>query len=111
MHNNVFKKLINEWQQQQGSRSQVVETKIPMDQQDLIKLNALADTFNQDREQLIAHLLHLAIKEIESNMPYIAGNKIIRMEEGEAIYEDIGPTPTYLDAQKKHTDRIFKKSA
>ena len=34
-------------------------------------------------------------------MPYVQGDKVIRLEEGDEVYEDIGPLPRYLDAQKK----------
>ena len=37
-------------------------------------------------------------------MPYIQGSKVIRIEDGEEIYEDAGPMPRYLAAQKALLD-------
>ncbi len=33
-------------------------------------------------------------------MPYIAGDKVIRVEESAEVYEDVGPMARYLEAQE-----------
>lgn len=109
MSANAFTSLISEWQQQGVSRSQLTECNVRLSQQDLIKVEALALTFHQDKDAVISNLLHSAIREMESHMPYIAGPKVIRVEEGDEVYEDIGPTPKYLAAQKKVSEDLNQK--
>ena len=51
-------------------------------------------------EEITASLLHQALVELEEKMPYVAGERVIRVEEGANIYEDIGPMARYLAAHK-----------
>ena len=55
------------------------------------------------RTQLAAELLHTVLLEVEEKMPYKPGTKIIRMEEGDPVYEDIGPMPRYIAIKHRLT--------
>ena len=37
-------------------------------------------------------------------MPYVKGSEVIRVEEGEEVYADVGKTPAFVEAEIK----IFK---
>lgn len=101
MNSHSFKSLLAQWQSQTTFSQQRVSCQVEIPQHDLQKLEALAETFQLERNEVVASLLHLAILEIEEKMPYIPGSKVIRVEEGEEIYEDQGPMPRYLAAQQK----------
>jgi hypothetical protein len=48
-------------------------------------------------------LLSAALDEIETSFPYIAGAKVISNDEmGDPLFEDIGPTPKFIDLSKKY---------
>ncbi len=34
-------------------------------------------------------------------MPYVPGTTVIRVEDGDEVYEDVGPLPRYLNTQKQ----------
>jgi hypothetical protein len=68
---------------------------------DLIKVEALAEAYKLPASDLLANLINTALLEIEEQMPYVAGDKVIRIEEGDPIYEDVGRTPEYLAAKDR----------
>ncbi|MCV6589298.1 MAG: hypothetical protein OIF57_09745 [Marinobacterium sp.] len=104
MSTSSFKTLIKHWQDHRKNRQQRTEYPLTLYRDDLIKLQALADTFGLELNDVSASLIHQAIREMEEKMPYIPGPEIIRMEEGEAIHEDCGPMPDYIAAQKTIKD-------
>lgn len=47
-------------------------------------------------EEILADLLHAALDELEVAMPYVPGEHIIAEDDqGDPIYEDLGPTPRF----------------
>jgi hypothetical protein len=47
-------------------------------------------------EEILADLLHAALDELEVAMPYVPGRKVIAEDDqGDPIYEDLGPTPRF----------------
>lgn len=77
------------------------EVTLKVDQEDLIRLKALAEVFNLSVDEVTTCLLHNILMEVETKLPYRAGNKIIRVEDDDPVYEDIGPTPRYLEAKRR----------
>jgi len=71
----------------------------------LIKVEALAEAYKLPASDLLANLINTTLREIEEQMPYVAGDKVIRIEEGDPIYEDVGRTPEYQAAK----DRLQRK--
>jgi hypothetical protein len=67
----------------------------------------LAELFpRRNIEELITDLLSAALDEMESVMPYRQGTKVVATDEqGDPLYEDIGPTPRYLSLTEKHLNR------
>jgi hypothetical protein len=54
-------------------------------------------------EQLISELLTTALKELAAAMPYVAGRRIISTDEqGDPVYEDVGPTPRFMELARHH---------
>ncbi len=94
-----FKQLLNQWDANAKIKTELVTEPIAMSHSDSVKLEALAQLYALPKEEIIAQLIHLALLNVEEQMPYIPGPKVIRVEEGSEIYEDIGPMPKYLSAQ------------
>jgi hypothetical protein len=99
-----FKDLLESWRQSAAAprtaRSYAV--RLPVD--DAAQLAALADMFpGRAPEQLISELLTVALKELAATMPYVAGERVISTDEqGDPVYEDVGPTPRFLELARMH---------
>jgi hypothetical protein len=80
--------------------------------EDAAKIHALAEMFpRRNVEEIITDLLSSALHELESGLPYVRGETVVALdEEGDPLYEDVGPTPRYLDLIRKHLSR-FKQPA
>lgn len=101
MGNQSLSKLLEQWESRaRGMNSRQTES-LSIYKGDLIKIEALASMYKLPKDDVVATLLHEALNEIEAKMPYVQGNKVIRIEDGEEVYEDTGPMPRYLAEQKK----------
>jgi hypothetical protein len=105
MTSSLIKKMLDDWELRSTHVKEQVSTKIVLNKQDLIKVEALAEAYKLPASDLLANLINTTLREIEEQMPYVAGDKVIRIEEGDPIYEDVGRTPEYLAAK----DRLQKK--
>ena len=98
MPNQNFIEILKRWRQHMVESETSETITVTVKQTDLHRLKALAKTFNKPLASITSELLHESINTLEASMPYVAGEKVIRVEEGQEIYEDIGPTPGYLAA-------------
>ena len=105
MTSSLIKKMLDDWEVRSTHVKEQVSTKIVLNKQDLIKVEALAEAYKLPASDLLANLISTTLWEIEEQMPYVAGDKVIRIEEGDPIYEDVGRTPEYLAAK----DRLQRK--
>lgn len=96
MPNNHVSHLLNKLEQHSTEQTQLVECNFSISQEDQVKVEALAELFHLPADKLVADLLHTVLLEMEEKMPYRPGTKVIRVEEGDPIYEDIGPMPRYI---------------
>ncbi len=101
MLSNQVPNLLSVWEKQGRQQQQMTSLQITVSYDDRAKVSALGEVYHLSEAQLLSSILHTGLKEIEQGMPYKAGNKVIREEEGEPIYEDIGPTPAYLQAKQR----------
>jgi hypothetical protein len=76
--------------------------------EDAAKLAALCEMYpKRSVENFITDLLSAALGELESGLPYRKGPGIIAEDEqGDPIYEDLGPTPKFLALSQKHLQRL-----
>ena len=64
------------------------------------------------REQLLLDLLTSALDELEAALPYIPGDKIVSEDDyGDPIYEDVGPTPRFLQLTRKYREQLQQQPA
>ena len=107
---NTFKDMLNNWESQSQEASEQVEYTLTMHKHDLIKIKAFAQAYGLDEATITEGLIHSAIKEAEQAMPYIKGQQIIRIEEGEEIYADAGKTPLFVEAEQALSKEMHMKS-
>ncbi len=101
MGNKYFSSLLDEWHDYSAKMSDLVSKEVVVHKEDALKLEALAELYKLPREVVTSELIHRALIAIEEEMPYVQGSKVIRVEDGDNIYEDIGPMPDYLAAIEK----------
>jgi len=104
----TFKQLLERW----SSAPHVERTdkeyavRLPIDS--AARLHALTDLYDGvSSEEIITDLLSVALDQIETAMPYIAGENVIREDEfGDPVYEDTGPTPKFERLRREHLKRL-----
>ena len=101
MTNNLIKNMLDDWEQHSSQVKEQVSTEVVLNKTDLIKIEALAETYDLPASDLLANIISTALLGIEEQMPYVPGDKVIRVEEGEPIYEDVGRTPKYMAAKAR----------
>ena len=103
-----FKELLESWRVSAAAprtaRSYAV--RLPVDE--AAQLAALAAMFpGRSPEQLITELLAAALKEVVAAMPYVAGERVISTDEqGDPVYEDVGPTPRFVELSRTYRRKL-----
>ena len=90
MTNSLIKNMLNDWEYQSAHAKEQISAEIFLNRDDLVKIEALAEVYQLPKNDLLANLINTALQEVEIQIPYVAGSKIIRTEEGDPIYEDVG---------------------
>jgi hypothetical protein len=72
---------------------------------------ALTEMFPGRREtEIITDLLGAALDELERAMPYTPGDRIVAEDEqGDPVYEDVGPTPRFASLSKKYRAQLVSE--
>jgi len=94
-------RLLEELERKSLYENSLTDFKVTLAREDLVRIEALASAFGLTRDEVCTSLLHTILQEVEEKMPYRPGPKVIRIEDGDPIYEDVGPMPRYLDAKRK----------
>jgi hypothetical protein len=103
-----FKELLESWRATAAAPRSVSKFAVHLPLDEAAQLAALAEMFpGRAREQLITELLGAALRELAAAMPYVAGKRVISTDEqGDPIYEDLGPTPRFLALTRAHRRRL-----
>lgn len=99
-----IKELLHLWEETAKAEltRDVFEVRLPLEE--AAKLKALSELYpRRTLEEIITDLLCAALSEVERTLPYVRGNEVVsRDEQGDPLYEDIGPTPRYRTLLQKH---------
>lgn len=101
MVNRRFSQILDQWEEKRRQREELVSTEVHLNRSDRARLEALAEVYEQPLETVMADLIHTALAEVESSIPYVPGARIIRIEDGDPCYEDEGKMPDYLAARQR----------
>jgi predicted DNA-binding protein len=101
MLNSSLKDLLRDWQLNADRKLSSITLECCIKANDMNRVEALATTFQKDKQAVIEDLIHAALNELENSIPYVAGEHVIRVEDGDPIYEDIGIMPEYLQNKRK----------
>ncbi|MFT7300426.1 MAG: hypothetical protein ACI89Z_000883 [Porticoccus sp.] len=96
-----FSRLLTEWEKRSADNADLITSELSIHGPDGIKLQALSELYQLPTNEIAGHLLHYALEALEAEMPYVPGTTVIRVEDGDEVYEDVGPLPRYLNTQKR----------
>lgn len=96
--------LVREWEKSAGGRLTQETYSIHLDAEDAARLAALAEMYpKRSAEELLSELVSAALGELEGSFPYVKGTRVVAEdEEGDPLFEDVGPTPRFLELTRKH---------
>jgi len=96
--------LAKVWEKTAKTRLTSKEYTLQLPLEDAARIAALAEMYpKRTDKEILSELLSAALDELEESLPYISGSKVIALDEqGDPLYEDIGPTPRFLDLSKKY---------
>lgn len=110
MHTSPFSILLGEWEARKDQDAQKTRQTVSLFVSDTIKIKALAEVYQMPEEDILASVIHCGLLELESKIPYVKGTRVIRVEEGEEIFDDAGTMPRLLEAQQRISQRARKPS-
>ena len=99
-----FKELLESWRETAAAARTARTFAVHLPLEEAAQLAALAEMFpGRSSEQLITELLATALQELAAAMPYVPGARVISTDEqGDPIYEDVGPTPRFMQLAREH---------
>jgi len=103
-----FKELLESWRESAAAPRTAKAYAVRLPVEDAAQLAALAEMFpGRAPEQLIQELLGAALRELAAAMPYVPGKRVISTDEqGDPVYEDVGPTPRFMELARKHRRQL-----
>lgn len=102
------KELVSTWQSQAHCEFADATYEVTLSVEDAAKIDALAEMYpRRSKDQIISELVSAALSELEASFPYVPGTRVVAIDElGEPVYEDVGPTPEYLERTKAHLTKL-----
>jgi hypothetical protein len=105
------RELMNSWESSRHESGGVEKYHIGLPRRDAARLEALASLYpGLDKNEVLAQLIEVALDEVERQMPYKAGSKVVSVDEmGDPLYEDVGLTPRYLRLRHQFSQGLMNK--
>ncbi|AZF46561.1 MULTISPECIES: pilin assembly protein [unclassified Pseudomonas] len=96
--------LPQHWEETAKGRLTQTQYAIHLDVEAAARLAALAEMYpKRHTEELLGELIGAALEELEASFPYVKGQQVIATdEEGDPLYEDVGPTPRFLTLSRRY---------
>ncbi|MCY1174481.1 hypothetical protein D9M68_440960 [compost metagenome] len=103
-----IRELVRHWEQNAKGRLTRSEYSVHLDLESAARLAALAEMYpKRSVEELIGELVGAALEELEASFPYVKGSQVVATDEqGDPLYEDIGPTPRFLALSRRYLQQL-----
>ena len=100
--------LVSHWERDAKGRMSHTTYSIPLDVESAARLAALAEMYpKRSTEALLGELVGAALEAVETSLPYVRGTHVIATDEqGDPLYEDVGPTPRFLSLSRKYLHEL-----
>ncbi len=107
-----IRELAQHWEENAKGRLTTTEYAIRLDVEAAARLAAIAEMYpKRTTEELLGELIGAALEELEASFPYIKGQQVIATdEEGDPLYEDVGPTPRFLTLSRRYLHDLSASS-
>jgi len=104
-----IRELVRHWEENAKGRLTRNRYSIQLDLEAAARLAALAEMYpKRQPEDLLGELIGAALEELEAGLPYVKGSQVVATDEqGDPLYEDIGPTPRFLALSRKHLQDLL----
>jgi hypothetical protein len=99
-----IRELAKHWEENAKGRLTDSGYAIHLDVEAAARLAAIIDMYpKRHPEELLGELIGAALEELEASFPYVKGSTVVATdEEGDPLYEDVGPTPRFLALSRRH---------
>ncbi|SDS79663.1 hypothetical protein SAMN05216421_2214 [Halopseudomonas xinjiangensis] len=106
-----IRELTQEWERTAKGRMTHESYQVNLPVEDAARLAALHEMYpKRCVEELITDLLSTALEELEECLPYEPGDKVIAVDEmGDPLYDDVGPTPRFLELSRKYLHELTEQ--
>lgn len=103
-----IQQLLKQWEQRASNSEPLHEVILNLPRYEVAKIHALQEMYpGKSADELLAELLVTALHELEAAFPYVQGKRVVAEDEdGDPIYEDVGPTPRFIALTRKHAERL-----
>ena len=107
-----IRELAKHWEQNAKGRLTKTGYAIHLDVESAARLAAIAEMYpKRQTEELLGELIGAALEELEASFPYVQGQHVVATdEEGDPLYEDVGPTPRFLALSRRHLQDLSAQS-
>lgn len=107
-----IRELAQHWEENAKGRLTKTEYAIHLDVEAAARLAAISEMYpKRSTEELLGELIGAALEELETSFPYIKGQHVIATdEEGDPLYEDVGPTPRFLTLSRRYLHDLSAQS-
>lgn len=99
-----IRELAQHWEENAKGRLTKTGYTIHLDVESAARLAAITEMYPKHHpEELLGELIGAALEELETSFPYIKGQRVVATdEEGDPLYEDVGPTPRFLALSRRY---------
>ena len=99
-----IRELAQHWEENATGRLTDTGYKIHLDVEAAARLAAITEMYpKRQPEELLGELIGAALEELEKSFPYVKGSTVVATdEEGDPLYEDVGPTPRFLALSRRY---------
>ncbi|MFC6339418.1 pilin assembly protein [Pseudomonas sp. CCM 7891] len=99
-----IRELTLHWEENTKGRLTKTQYAIHLDVESAARLAAICEMYpRRNPEELLGELIGAALEELETSFPYVKGQHVIATdEEGDPLYEDVGPTPRFLALSRRY---------
>ena len=106
-----IRELAQQWEETAKGRLTKTEYAIHLDVEAAARLAAIREMYpKRSTEELLGELIGAALEELEASLPYVKGSQVVATDEqGDPLYEDIGPTPRFLALSRKYLQSLVQQ--
>jgi hypothetical protein len=105
------RELMNSWESNSQHNEGEEKYQLRLPRRDAARIEALTSLYpGLNKNEVLAQLVEVALDEVERQMPYKQGSKVVSVDElGDPLYEDVGLTPRYLELRHQFAQGLTGK--